>query len=66
MSIATTRQPVYKRYDACKSCCYNISGYGKCNAGYDNFYLRRNKNNGCDKCQNNFNQWLSARNRLIN
>ena len=39
------------KYDACRSCCYNISGYGICGKGYENFYYRRNKNNGCGLCR---------------
>ena len=51
MGRSTTRQPVRKSYLACKSCEYDISGYGKCQKGYDNFYYRLGKNNGCDKCR---------------
>lgn len=50
MSRSTTRQPVIHQYEACRNCKDNISGYGKCDQGYDNFYYRKGKNNGCDKC----------------
>lgn len=51
MGRSTTRQPVRKSYLACKDCECDISGYGKCQKGYDNFYYRLGKNNGCDKCK---------------
>lgn len=49
--MGATRQPVRKSYLACKDCEYNISSYGKCQNGYDNFYYRLGKDNGCDKCK---------------
>lgn len=51
MGGSATRQPVIHQYEACRSCKDNISGYGKCNQGYDNFYYRKGKNNWCDKCR---------------
>lgn len=50
MGGSTSRKSVIKLYSACKYCEDNIHGYGKCNQGYDNFYYRKGKNNGCDKC----------------
>lgn len=49
--MGATRQPVIHLYNACKSCEHDISGYGKCQKGYDNFYYRLGKDNGCDKCK---------------
>lgn len=49
--MAKTRQAVRKTYGACRNCEDDISGYGKCKKGYDNFYYRLSKNNGCDKCK---------------
>lgn len=49
--MGTTRQAIRKPYSACKNCEYDISGYGKCKKGYDNFYYRLSKDNGCDKCK---------------
>ena len=49
--MGTERQPVIHLYNACRSCEYDISGYGKCKNGYDNFYYRLGKDNGCDKCK---------------
>lgn len=51
MSRSTLRQAVIRQYDACRKCINNISGYGKCKDGYDNFYYRRSKDNGCLKCK---------------
>lgn len=52
MGRSTTRQATIRQYDACGKCTNNISGYGKCKIGYENFYYRRNKDNGCLKCKN--------------
>lgn len=47
----TNRHSNIKKYDACRTCDSNISGYGVCQAGYENFYYRRNKDNGCGQCR---------------
>lgn len=47
--MGMTRQAIPKMYDICKNCENNISSYGKCKNGFDNFYYRKNKNNGCKK-----------------
>ena len=39
-----------KYYNACKTCDQNIHGFGKCKAGFDNWYKRKTKNNKCEKC----------------
>lgn len=49
--MGTTRQPTIHLYSACRNCEYDISGYGKCKKGYDNFYYRLGKDNGCNKCK---------------
>lgn len=46
---STTRQSCVKYYEQCNNCEDRISGKGKCGAGYDNFYYRSSKNNGCPK-----------------
>lgn len=51
MGRSTTRHPVPKYYTACLTCNDRIEKRGKCKAGYDNWYFRRNKNNQCPKCQ---------------
>ena len=51
MSRSTTRKAIIRMYEECKKCPRNISGYGKCKEGYDNFYYRKNKDNGCKKCK---------------
>ena len=56
MGKSTTRNPIKRLYDSCNKCDKNISGYGTCKSGYENWYYRKSKNNGCDKCQNRFNR----------
>lgn len=51
MGRATTRQPIIRPYIACRTCEDKVSGYGKCKKGYDNFYYRKSKDNGCSKCR---------------
>lgn len=51
MGRATTRQPIIRQYIACRTCEDKVSGYGQCKKGYDNFYYRKSKNNGCNKCR---------------
>lgn len=36
---------------ACRTCEDKVSSYGKCKKGYDNFYYRKSKDNGCEKCK---------------
>ena len=55
---STTRKSVRKQYKACRDCEENISSYGKCKLGFDNFYYRNGKNNKCDKCQDEIKNWL--------
>lgn len=50
--MGITRQPTIHLYSACRNCEYDIFGYGKCKKGYENFYYRKGKENGCDKCKN--------------
>ena len=40
-----------KLYSACLSCPHNISSYGKCEKGYENWYFRISKKNGCSLCE---------------
>lgn len=47
---STTRKSNRKKYSACKECEYDITGYGVCKSGFDNFYYRASKDNGCKKC----------------
>ena len=47
---SSKRQPHPKMYDTCRTCEYNVSSYGKCKRGFDNFYFRRGKHNGCLQC----------------
>ena len=47
----TNRQATLHQYDECKTCNYNIAGYGVCRKGYDNYYARKNKKNGCPKIE---------------
>ena len=47
MGRTTTRQASLKMFEACKTCKQNISGYGKCKVGFENFYARRSKDNHC-------------------
>ena len=54
---ATTRQSHKNTYEACKNCLQQVSYYGTCNAGYDNFYCRKGKNNKCPKCQKEIRSW---------
>lgn len=49
--MSVTRQAVPKMYESCKSCPNNISGYGKCNIKFENFYYRKGKDNGCPYCK---------------
>ena len=42
--MGTTRMPIRKMYEACKE---NCSGYGTCKRGFENWYSRRTKDNGC-------------------
>ena len=35
---------------ACLSCPHNIKAYGKCGKGYENWYYRVSKKNGCSIC----------------
>lgn len=51
MGRATTRKAIIHKYTACKDCSDNVTDYGKCNKGYDNFYYRRGKDNKCEKCR---------------
>lgn len=51
MGRATTRQPIIRPYTSCRTCEDKVSGYGQCKKGYDNFYYRKSKNNGCNKCR---------------
>ena len=53
MGRSTTRKTISKMYDACNVCEHNISAYGICKAGYENFYKRKSKKNGCTKCKQN-------------
>ena len=48
--MGRTRKAIRKSYKACIGCESNISGYGTCKAGYENFYYRRGKDNKCSKC----------------
>ena len=45
--MGTTRTPIRKMYEACKACKENCSGYGTCKRGFENWYSRRTKDNGC-------------------
>ena len=47
MGRTTTRQASLKMFEACKTCKQNISGYGRCQVGFENFYARRSKDNHC-------------------
>lgn len=38
-----------KKYDKCKTCKNNISGFGMCHAGYINYYCKVGVKNGCKK-----------------
>ena len=46
----STRHSIPKMYEACRTCEYNISSYGKCKKSFDNFYFRKGKDNGCERC----------------
>lgn len=46
---SSTRSAVKKMYPVCKKCHDNIEGYGKCKKGFDNFFKRKSKINGCPK-----------------
>lgn len=46
---SSTRSAVKKMYPACKKCHDKIEGYGKCKKGFDNFFKRKSKINGCHK-----------------
>ena len=48
MGRATTRQPHIKPYEKCRTCKYDIEGYGKCQKGFDNFYYRKSKKHKCN------------------
>lgn len=55
LSRCTTRSQPKKMYNACVNCTYNICNresncYGTCKYGYDNFYIRKSKDNGCPMC----------------
>lgn len=45
----TSRQPVQHMYEQCKQCPDNISGYGVCKRGFENFYARRTKKVACPR-----------------
>lgn len=45
--MGTTRMPVRRVYDVCKACGENCAGYGTCKRGFENWYSRRTKDNGC-------------------
>lgn len=45
--MGTTRTPIRKMYEACKACKENCSGYETCKRGFENWYSRRTKDNGC-------------------
>lgn len=49
--MGVTRHPIFHLYEACKTCANDVQKYGKCKAGYDNFYKRKTKDNGCEKCK---------------
>lgn len=50
MTRSTTRTKIRRRYEACRYCEYKNSEYELCKAGYENFYYRISKRNGCKKC----------------
>ena len=54
----TRRNLAPKIYEACRGCPNNISGYGKCKMGFDNFYYRRGKDNRCFRCRGEIEKWL--------
>lgn len=45
--MGSTRIASQKMYEACKDCVKNTSGFGVCKSGYENFYKRASKDNGC-------------------
>lgn len=45
----TTRKATTHMYTACKSCPDNISTYGICRKGHENYFFRRGKDNRCPK-----------------
>lgn len=51
MGRSTTRKAIKRMYEECKKCPNNVSEYGKCKIGFDNFYFRKGKNNRCIHCQ---------------
>lgn len=55
------RTPIRHLFEACKACEANISGFGRCKAGYENFYYRATKNNGCPQCKIKLNTKETAR-----
>lgn len=68
MARATTRKATIKPYLPCRTCEFDIPVYGKCKNGYDNFYYRKSKNNGCEKCIKSQNElyWSEILSRLDN
>lgn len=54
MGRSTTRKAVRKLYPACKNCPKNLNGYGICKNGFENYFYRKSKNNGCPKCNTSF------------
>ena len=48
--MGQTRRASVKMYGPCITCESNINGIGTCKAGYENFFRRRSKNSGCEKC----------------
>lgn len=52
MGGSTKRLPIKRMYEACKKCPHNISTYGICKMGFENFYKRRTKLNGCKMAAN--------------
>lgn len=51
MSRSTTRCKIQRQYTACRNCEYRTVESEKCNAGYENFYCRISKRNGCKRCE---------------
>lgn len=55
--MGITRRDIRKQYESCSQCPENITGYGLCGSGYENFYRRYGKNNDCPKCQKEIQFW---------
>ena len=51
MTVMTMGKERRKFYAACLSCPHNIRTYGQCEKGYDNWYYRVSKKNGCSVCE---------------